>query len=107
MPTLRDLYRENLNYFPEYHTHLLNYINYMVRPFAISELTIYIEPNYITNMSDICLETPWGKFRMDVASADVLGGGHDWLAQTVAVKFSEWIKSNYILPEDNIELGEN
>lgn len=107
MPTLNEIYRDYSNGAPEYHTHMLNWINHLIRPYQLSKLTIFVEADYIFFGTYVSLETPWGSFRTTLDSKHVLDGGQDWVAQQVATKFAEWLNSQYLPPGDNIMLGEN
>jgi hypothetical protein len=107
MPTLQDLYRDNYNYHPEYHTHLLDWIDHLIAPFHLPELAIFLEPDYIFLGTHVSLQTPWGTFRTALDTKKALDGGRDWIAQQVATQFAEWFRSLYIPPGENIELGEN
>lgn len=92
-----------------YSSHLFDYIHLLISPWRVRRAVIFTEVNYEYLTTDIILEAANipGSFRTSLDSADILGGGADYLAQVVAVRFAEWFLSIYVPPEDNIELGEN
>lgn len=71
---------------------------------------MYMEPDYLSWQTDICIRVellPDEVFWYSIQSKDLLGLDNEHLLILISEAFRKWFYSIRILPEDNVELGEN
>ena len=111
MPDLNDVYRQYVTeHPPSYTDHMLKLIDHFIKPFRLTEITIWLNPDYSTFKTEVSIEArnlPGLTFRHGFDSYDFLDSGQDGIARIVAQHYAEWLNSLYICPDGNHELGEN
>lgn len=108
MPTLTQVYEQYQR--GAFYRTLCRWLNGAVTPWHLGETRIYFEANYFTFGTDICIRTellPDMAFWCAIRSDDLLNLDDEGLLVFVTEEFLKWFRSIHILPEDNIELGEN
>lgn len=110
MPDLNDAYRAYLhNKPPDGSEQLVNYIKHYIRPFRLTEVLIFLQPEFVSYGTTIIIEArnlPGLAFKYTIKSRDFFDD-RDTITREVAQQYAKWLDSLYILPEDQIELGEN
>lgn len=108
MPTLTQVY-ERYRHGVFFRT-LSQWLEQVAYPWRLGEVRLYLEPNYFTFGTDICIRTdllPDVPFRSFIDSWDLLNYDEFELMQHITNEFAKQLYEIHILPEDHIELGEN
>jgi len=89
---------------------LCRWLEQVAYPWQLGEIRIYLQPNYLSWHTDICIRTDlFGEqpFWCFIKSDELLNLDEYELAGRITEAFYEKFNDLYILPEDHIELGEN
>ena len=108
MPDLEQVLKAHTHTRPEYTDHLSNWIHYAIRPFRVPRFTIFTEPDFMSGSVRVHLEASNlpQVFTMSFSTSDMLEDSAV-ISEKLARAYGEWFQTIYVLPEDNIELGEN
>lgn len=108
MPTITHIY-ERYKY-GAFYRDLGAWMQHCTRPWRLGECRIYTEPNYLVRGTDIWIrfeQLPDHPFLFGYRSDDILEWGEYGLLEHLVADFQVKFNKLYILPEDNIDLGEN
>lgn len=108
MPNLRQIY--DTYWAGESHRRLVRWVKSAASPWSLGEVRIYIEPNYLTMGTDICIRTdllPNNPCWIGIPSGRILELDEFDMLDFVTREFYRWFLSIHVPSEDNIELGEN
>lgn len=110
MADLNDAYRTYLhNKPPDGSEQLVNYIQHYIRPFRLTEVLIFLQPEFVTYGTTIVIEArnlPGVAFKYTFKSRDFFDD-RESITREVAQQYAAWLNTLYVPPGDKIELGEN
>lgn len=108
MPTIPQIY-ERYQY-GAFYRNLGNWLQWCTRPWDLGEMRIFVEPNYLTRGTDICIRfknLPDQAFRFGIQTDELLELGEYGLVERLVELFQVQFNALYISPGELIELGEN